>query len=115
MYRQNKFDEALASLNGEEENPSNMLLQSQILYRLGKMDACVDIFKELQKSKIPSLEINFVAGLVSAGKASEVQKVLDSLRLKPADSFELAYNVACSLMERNMFKDAEELLLKAQR
>ncbi|KAI3461093.1 hypothetical protein Pfo_017756 [Paulownia fortunei] len=92
-----------------------MLLQSQILFRLGKMDACVDIYQILQKSKIDSLEINFVAGLVSAGRASEVQRTMDSLRVKSTSSFEMAYNVACSLIERNMYKDAEQLLLSARR
>ncbi|KAL0437227.1 UNVERIFIED_CONTAM: Signal recognition particle subunit SRP72 [Sesamum radiatum] len=115
FYRQNRLDEALETLKGQEENFANMLLQSQISFRLGKMDACVDIYQKLQKSKIDSLEINFVAGLVSAGRASEVQGILDSLRVKPTSSFELAYNVACSLIERNMYKDAEQLLLSSRR
>lgn len=115
MYRQNRLDEALECLKGQEENSENMLLQSQILYRLGKMDACVDIYQKLQKSKIDSLEINFVAGLVTAGRASEVQRTIDSLRVKATNTFEMAYNVACSLIERNMYKDAEQLLLSAKR
>ncbi|KAL0418514.1 UNVERIFIED_CONTAM: Signal recognition particle subunit SRP72 [Sesamum radiatum] len=115
FYRQNRLDEALETLKGQEGNFANMLLQSQILFRLGKMDACVDIFQKLQKSKIDSLEINLVAGLVSAGRASEVQGTLDSLRVKPTSSFELAYNVACSLIERNLYKDAEQLLLSSRR
>lgn len=105
----------MESLKGQEGNAATMLLESQILFRLGKMDACVDIYQKLQKSKIDSLEINFVAGLVSAGRASEVQGILDSLRVKPTSSFELAYNVACSLIERNTYKDAEQLLLSARR
>ncbi|KAI3449946.1 hypothetical protein Pfo_006611 [Paulownia fortunei] len=115
LYRQNKLDEALESLKGQEENSASMLLESQILFRLGKMDACVDIYQKLQKSKIDSLEVNFVAGLVSAGRATEVQGTMDSLRVKPTSSFELAYNVACSLIERNKYKDAEQLLLSSRR
>ncbi|KAK4419545.1 Signal recognition particle subunit SRP72 [Sesamum alatum] len=115
LYRQNKLDEALESLKGQEGNSATMLLESQILFRLGKMDACVDVYQKLQKSKIDSLEINFVAGLVSAGRASEVQGTMDSLRVKPTSSFELAYNVACSLIERNKYKDAEQMLLSARR
>ncbi|KAL0435428.1 UNVERIFIED_CONTAM: Signal recognition particle subunit SRP72 [Sesamum radiatum] len=115
LYRQNKLDEALGSLKEQEGNSAIMLLESQILFRLGKMDACVDIYQKLQKSKIDSLEINFVAGLVSAGRASEVQGAMDSLRVKPTSSFELAYNVACSLIERNKYKDAEQMLLSARR
>lgn len=103
------------SLKGHNEDSSAMLLESQILFRLGKMDACVGIYQKLQKTKIHSLEINFVAALVSAGRATEVQGTIESLRVKPTSSFELAYNVACSLIERNKHKDAEQLLLSARR
>lgn len=115
LYRQNKLDEALESLKSQENNPATMLLKSQILYRSGEMDACVDFYQKLQKSKIDSLEINFIAGLISAGRASEVQKTLDLLRVKATSSFELAYNTACSLVERNKYTDAEQLLLTARR
>ncbi|XP_041010054.1 signal recognition particle subunit SRP72-like [Juglans microcarpa x Juglans regia] len=115
LYRQNKLDEALESLKRQEGNSATMLLESQILYRLGKMDACMDIYQKLQKSKIDSIEINSVAGLVASGRASEVQRMLDTLRVKATSSFELAYNTACSLIERGMYTDAEQLLLSARR
>lgn len=115
LYRQNKLEEALESLKGLEKDTATMLLESQILFRQGKMDASVDIYQKLQKSKVESLEINLVAGLVSAGRASEVQGVMDAMRVKATSSFELAYNTACSLLERNKFSDAEQLLLSARR
>ncbi|GMN33284.1 hypothetical protein TIFTF001_041864 [Ficus carica] len=115
LYRQNKLDEALDSLKNLERNSTTMLLESQILYRCGKMDACMDIYQKLQKSKIDSLEINYVAGLVAAGRGSEVQGVMDALRVKATSSFELAFNTACSLIERNKYADAEQLLLSARR
>uniref|UniRef100_A0A0V0IPZ7 Signal recognition particle subunit SRP72 n=1 Tax=Solanum chacoense TaxID=4108 RepID=A0A0V0IPZ7_SOLCH len=79
------------------------------------MGASVDIYQKLPKSTIDSLEINLVAGLVSAGRSSEVQGTLDALRVKATSSFELAYNTACSLIEREKYKDAEQLLLSARR
>ncbi|KAL3354185.1 hypothetical protein AABB24_018704 [Solanum stoloniferum] len=115
LYRQNKLEEALESLKGQEGSTESILLESQILYRLGKMGASVDIYQKLPKSTIDSLEINLVAGLVSAGRSSEVQGTLDSLRVKATSSFELAYNTACSLIEREKYKDAEQLLLSARR
>lgn len=115
LYRQNRLDEALEALKIQENNPATMLLKSQILYRSGEMDACVEFYQKLQKSKIDSLEINFVAGLISAGRASEVQKTLDLLRVKATSSFELAYNTACSLAEMNKYTEAEQLLLTARR
>ncbi|KAL6564701.1 hypothetical protein OROMI_016151 [Orobanche minor] len=115
LYRQNGLNDALESLKGQDGNLAAILLESQILYRLGKMEACVDIFQKLQNSKIDSVEINYVAGLVSAERANEVQGTVDALRVKPTSSFELAYNVACSLIETNNYKDAEQLLLSARR
>ncbi|GMH02650.1 hypothetical protein Nepgr_004489 [Nepenthes gracilis] len=115
LYRQNKLDEALQLLKSQEKNTAAMLLESQILYRLGRIDASLEIYQELQKSKIDNLEINFVAGLVSAGRASEVKRVLDTLKVKATSSFELAYNTACSLIDRNEYRDAEQLLLSARR
>lgn len=102
-------------LKGRERDSETLLLEAQILYRLGKADACVDVYQKLQKSKIETLEINLVAGLVSAGKASQVQGALEALRIKPTSSFELAYNTACSLIENNNYADAEQLLLTARR
>ncbi|TKY59853.1 Signal recognition particle subunit SRP72 [Spatholobus suberectus] len=115
LYRQNKLDEALESLKRQERNNETMLLESQILYRLGKMDACLDIYQKLQNSKIDNVEINSVAALVMAGRSSEVQGMLDSLRVKPTSSFELAYNTACSLIARKKYTDAEQLLLSGRR
>ncbi|KAE8653744.1 SRP72 RNA-binding domain isoform 2 [Hibiscus syriacus] len=115
LYRLNKLDEALKHLEKQDKTQPSMLLESQILYRLGKMDACVDICRNLQREKIDSLEINLVAGFVSAGRASEVQGTLDAIKIKATSSFELAYNIACSLIEGNKLKDAEQLLLTARR
>ncbi|KAG5630748.1 hypothetical protein H5410_002465, partial [Solanum commersonii] len=39
LYRQNKLKEALESLKGQEGSIESMLLESQILYHLGKMGA----------------------------------------------------------------------------
>ncbi|KAL9310997.1 putative tetratricopeptide-like helical domain superfamily [Arabidopsis thaliana] len=115
LYRVNKLDEALVCLKGLERDTDTLVLEAQILYRLGKADACVDVYQKLTKSQIETLEVNLVAGLISAGKASQVQKTLESLKIKPTSSFELAYNTACSLIENNNYADAEQLLLTARR
>ncbi|WOH05189.1 hypothetical protein DCAR_0624603 [Daucus carota subsp. sativus] len=115
LYRQKKLKEAMESLKGLEENFATMLLGSQILFRMGKMDASVDIYRKLQNSNIDALEINVVAGLVSAGKSSEVKGMMDALRVKATSSFRLAYNAACSLIEEHKYTDAEQLLLLSRR
>nr|VDD01129.1 unnamed protein product [Brassica rapa] len=114
LYRQNKLEEAIACLRGRERDSETSLLEAQILYRLGKTDACVDVYKTLKDSEIETVDVNFVAGLVSAGKASQVKGALESWRIKPTSSFELAFNTACSLIENGNYADAEQLLLTAR-
>ena len=84
-----------------------MLLESQILQRLGKLDAYVDIYQKLQKSKIESLEIKFVASLVLDGRDSEVQIMMEANQIKATNNFELAYNTTCFLIETNKYTDAK--------
>jgi len=92
-------------------------LESQIFYRLGKMDACMESYDKLQKFKIESLDIktNIIAAMISAGKAAEVQGMMNTLKVKASSSFELAYNTACSLIEKGKYADAEQQLLSARR
>lgn len=92
-------------------------LESQILYRLGKMDACMQIYEKLQKLKTDSLDVksNIIATLVSAGRSNEIHGMMDALKIKPSNSFELAYNTACSLIEKKKYAEAEQQLLSARR
>ncbi|RXH72231.1 hypothetical protein DVH24_033769 [Malus domestica] len=115
LYRNNKIDEALELLKRQERNSATMILESQILFRSGKMDACIDIYQNLPKPKVESLEINSAASLVAAGRASEVKRTLEALGVKATNSFELAFNTACSLIELEKYTEAEQLLLKARR
>ncbi|KAG7586171.1 putative TPR-like repeat [Arabidopsis thaliana x Arabidopsis arenosa] len=115
LYRLKKFDEAFVSLNGLKRDSKTLLLEAQILNRLGKTDACVDMYQKLSKSKIEWLEVNLVAALIAAGKASQVLKALEGLKIKPTTTYQLAYNTACSLIENNNYADAEQLLLTAKR
>ncbi|KAL5552525.1 hypothetical protein UlMin_039926 [Ulmus minor] len=89
LYRKNELVEALESLKNQERSSATMLLESQILYRMGKVDASIDIYQKLG--------------------------MLDALWVKATSNFELAYNTACSLIERNNYTDAEQLLLSARR
>ncbi|CAL4953331.1 unnamed protein product [Urochloa decumbens] len=123
-YRQNKLQEALDLLRGQEETVAVLQLESQILYRLGRMNDCMNSFEKLQKFKIDSmdLKINIIAALVAAGRASEVQATMKALKvdlttraLRDARSFELAYNSACSLIENKKYSEAKEQLDLAKR
>ncbi|CAI9778574.1 unnamed protein product [Fraxinus pennsylvanica] len=82
------------------------------------MDASADIYQEIQKSKIESLEINVVASLVSAGRATDVQGALDSPTLNaflgkpfPEVDIYLCRIGQESLMEENLANDYVEIEL----
>ncbi|XP_058102156.1 uncharacterized protein LOC131246246 [Magnolia sinica] len=119
LYRQNKLNEALETLKNLDKDAAILQLESQILYRLGRMGACMEIYEKLKNLKADSfsseLKTNIIAALISAGRASEVQGMMDALKVKPTSSFELAYNTACSLIEKKKYADAEQLLLSARR
>jgi signal recognition particle subunit SRP72 len=123
-YRQNKLQEALDLLRGQEEDAAILQLESQILYRLGRMNDCMNSYEKLQKFKIDSmdLKINIIAALVAAGRASEVQTAMKAQKvdlttraLRDTRSFELAYNSACSLIEDKKYSEAKEQLDLAKR
>ncbi|XP_068657676.1 uncharacterized protein [Aristolochia californica] len=118
LYRQNKQAEALQCLKDQERNTGVLQLESQILYRLGKMESCLESYEKLQKFKMDNsleLKTNIIAALILAGRVSEVQGMLDAMKVKATSSFELAYNTACSLIEKRSYADAEQLLLSARR
>ncbi|XP_039120897.1 signal recognition particle subunit SRP72 [Dioscorea cayenensis subsp. rotundata] len=117
LYRQNKLQDALSTLDGQERNTMVLLLESHILYRLGRMDACLENYEKLQKFKIDSIDVktNIIAALVSAGRGSEVQGMMDALKVKTSSSFDMAYNVSCSLIQNKRYAEAEQLLLSARR
>lgn len=123
-YRQNKLHEALELLRGQEETSAVLQLESQIFYRLGRMNDCMSSYEKLKKFKIDSmdLKINIIAALVAAGRASEVQAAMKALKvdlttraLRDTRSFELAYNSACSLIENKKYSEAKEQLDLAKR
>ncbi|RLN23024.1 signal recognition particle subunit SRP72-like [Panicum miliaceum] len=119
-YRQNKLQEALDLLRGQEETAAILQLKSQILYRLGRMNDCMNSYEKLQKFNIDSmdLKINIIAALVAAGRAFEVQTAMKAQKvdlttraLRDTRSFELAYNSACSLIEDKKI-GKEELMVE---
>uniref|UniRef100_A0A0D9V8S4 Signal recognition particle subunit SRP72 n=1 Tax=Leersia perrieri TaxID=77586 RepID=A0A0D9V8S4_9ORYZ len=123
-YRQNKLQEALEVLKGQEESAAVLQLESQIYYRLGRMNDCMNSYEKLQKFKVDSmdLKINIIAALVAAGRASEVQATMKAQKvdlstraLRDTRSFELAYNSACSLIENKKYAEAKEQLDLAKR
>ena len=118
LYRQNRLDEALEALKGQERSSSVLQLEAQILYRQGAVDSCISSYEKLiQKFKVDSIELktNIIAAFISGGKSIEISSLMATLRVTPNSSFEMAYNAACALIEKSNFTEAQELLLLTRR
>lgn len=118
LYRKNHLQEAMLALKGLERNLEVLQLEAQILYRQGDLNACISSYQSLlQNYEVNSNELktNLVAAYVSGGRSSEVPSLMESMKVMPRNSFELAYNAACALIERESYTKAEDLLLLARR
>ncbi|KAH6757627.1 hypothetical protein C2S51_038775 [Perilla frutescens var. frutescens] len=104
LIKNDKIDDALSAIQVLSKKSSIDLtfFKAYCLYRQNKLDEALVSLKGHD-------------GNSAAMLATEVQGTIESLRVKPVSSFELAYNVACSLIERSKHKDAEQLLLSARR
>ena len=67
--------------------------------------------------QVESLELrtNTVAAYVAGGRSSEAGAVMDAMHSSAADSYELAFNRACALVEQGDYSAAEEQLQLALR
>ncbi len=67
--------------------------------------------------QVESLELrtNVVAAYVAGGRSSEAGAVMEAMHSSVADSYELAFNRACALMEEGDYPAAEEQLQLALR
>ncbi|KAI5057233.1 hypothetical protein GOP47_0027248 [Adiantum capillus-veneris] len=118
LYKKNHLQEAILALEGLEKNEGVLQLEAQILYRQGEFNACIASYQALsQKFGMDSTELktNLIASYISGGKSDEVSSLMESLKVTPRSSFELAYNAACALIEGKNYIKAEELLLLSRR
>lgn len=67
--------------------------------------------------QISALELrtNVLAAYVSGGRAHEVPAVMDAMKISSKDSFEIAFNYACSMVAVNDLEQAYKALEHAQR
>jgi signal recognition particle subunit SRP72 len=92
-------------------------LESQIFYRLGKFESCIEGYEKLKKfgNNSDDLKANIIGALVAGGRSGEVDASMRALRANSSDNFEIVYNAACALIENKKYAEAEELLLNAWR
>ena len=61
------------------------------------------------------LRTNVIAAYVAGGRSWEVGAVMDAMQASTADSYELAFNRACALVEQEDYAAAEQQLQLALR
>lgn len=119
LYKSGEHEEALKTLGIAPESSVRYELQAQILYRLGRHSECISTYETLSRLEgsvlSDEMKSNLVAAYVGAGRSPEVPFLLNSLKLSPRESFDLAYNVSCALCEEKKWDKAEEMLFLARR
>lgn len=67
--------------------------------------------------QVESLELrtNVIAAYVAGGRSWEVGAVMDAMQVSAADSYEVAFNRACALVEQEDYAAAEQQLQLALR
>ena len=125
LYKCGKVDESLRILQtetsqDERESTRAMQLEAQLMYRAGRHDETATIYEALFRDRAddvgesPNTAVNLAAALVTAGRGSDLAAALKRLKMSPKDSFELAFNFACALLETGNLADAADYLTLAK-
>jgi len=122
LYRNGKLSAALKKLgNAPAEDHGVLELKGQLLYRLGKVDEGIGVYRELvslvKSGKMhPDLLANVIAAHAVAGKADEVEALLRPYKSKMLQATpEIAYNYACVAVLLEQYERATDLLGVAER
>lgn len=120
LYRRSKLPEALAALKEvpADKEVARLQLEAQIHYRLGDNKEAIALYSELFRShsaESREVQTNVVAAYVAGGRAGEVPAVMQAMKISAKDSFEIAFNAACGLVEAGQLRAAEEQLQLAVR
>ena len=125
LYKCGKVDESLRILQtetsqDERESTRAMQLEAQLMHRAGRHGEAATIYETLFRDRAddvvgsPNTAVNLAAALVAAGRGSDVAAALKRLKISPKDSFELAFNFACALLETGNLADAADYLTLAK-
>jgi len=122
LYREGRREEALGHLSKVPEHKSldRKRLEGQLRYRLEEYDACIKVYTELFKAPYneDSVEAkaNLIAAYVAGGRSGEIPSVLKSLGCSSTDGLELAFNVACGMIEDgSVEQEVKEQLMATRR
>ena len=121
LYREGKLQESLSQLEtlpGDGRLVDRLRLEAQLRFRMEEYQKAIEVYSELFKShNEDSIEAktNVIASYVAAGRSGEVPRVLEAMKISPNEGLELAFNVACGLVNRGELGLAREQLLAAHR
>jgi signal recognition particle subunit SRP72 len=66
-------------------------------------------------AELPTMATNLAAAMVAAGRSADLRGLVEKFKITPKQSFELAFNLACGLIETDELSDATDYLLLARR
>ncbi|KAL4446353.1 hypothetical protein ABPG77_003160 [Micractinium sp. CCAP 211/92] len=120
LYRSGKLQDALSSLGAvpADKEVARLQLEAQIQYRLGNSKEAIALYSQLFRAhgtETREVQTNVLAAYVAGGRAGEVPAVMEAMKISPKDSFEVAFNAACGLIEGGKLGEAEEQLQLAVR
>ncbi|KAL4423713.1 hypothetical protein ABPG75_001014 [Micractinium tetrahymenae] len=120
LYRSGKLQEALAALSAvpADKEVARLQLEAQIQYRLGNSKEAIALYSQLFRAhgaESHEVQTNVLAAYVAGGRAGEVPAVMEAMKISSKDSFEVAFNAACGLIETGKLKEAEQQLQLAVR
>jgi len=120
MYRKYDIEGSLHELKEEEEGEAKSNLLAQNNYRLGFFDRAVEIY-ERQFASAEGAEMdgeqqtNVLAAYANAGSPIKALKFVSRLSTNTEITHELAYNVACVLIDCGQLKKASAKLEQAMK
>ena len=62
-----------------------------------------------------SIKTNIIAAYTAGKRSAEVEKLKAAAKISPEDGFEVAFNLACSILQSGKVKEAKDHLLLALR
>jgi len=121
LYRDKQHTRAIEELRRRSQQAGGLSegelhLQAQALYRAGQYAAAAKVYREHEaEADDVELQANLLAAMVSAGQLEEAKAFLKKHAvLTNPETYELAYNAACGLVESGDFKAALESVRRAQ-
>jgi signal recognition particle subunit SRP72 len=125
LYKCGKTDDALRVLQtetseDERESTRAVQLEAQLMYRAGRHEEAATMYETLfrdhadEVGESPNTAVNLAAAMVAAGRGADLPAALKRLKISPKDSFELAFNFACALVECGNLTDAADYLTLAK-